>query len=199
MPLRIAYGMFQHAPETSARKGPQKFSQKWLIVCNTHDLLTRFPEPLSPCCCSWLNNCAYLQTSAIGPYAAFVVGINSYKKLPRLSKCVNDAKDMAALLARKGYAVTQLLNPTYKELHVKFNSFLESLSSDCNVVVFFSGHGMEEKGENYLMPKDADPLPKGWCHRQCHHTCSAQVPLCVCVGFTWNAMKAKQSFPLHVV
>jgi uncharacterized caspase-like protein len=91
-----------------------------------------------------------------------VAGINDYTVLKPLSKCVHDAEDMAALLARNGYAVTQLLNPTYKDLCVGFNSFLRSLSSECNVVVFFSGHGMEEKGENYLMPADADPKPDGW-------------------------------------
>ena len=90
-----------------------------------------------------------------------MVGVNDYTALKPLSKCVDDAKDMAALLEKNGYAVTQLLNPTFRELSIGFHSFLRSLSSDCNVVVFFSGHGMELNGVNYLMPADADPKPEG--------------------------------------
>jgi hypothetical protein len=120
----------------------------------------------SPFVALFMNNqCYNLQASAIGSYAAFVVGINDYITLKPLSKCVDDAKDMAALLARNGYAVTPLLNPTYRELSVGFRSFLSSLSSDCNVVVFFSGHGVELNGMNYLMPADADPKPEGWYPR----------------------------------
>ncbi len=64
------------------------------------------------------------------------------------------------------------------------NSFLHSLSSDYNVVIFFSGHGMEEEGENYLMPADADPNPHGQYFKLLQFRCRLAVcTIPVIVGY----------------
>ncbi len=59
-----------------------------------------------------------MQTSAAAPtpsgYFALVVGNNAYPRSP-LSKCENDAKDMADLLLGAGFTVTKLLNATKRE------------------------------------------------------------------------------------
>ena len=88
-------------------------------------------------------------------FHAFVVGNNAYPTAP-LTKCENDADDMSALLADKGFNVTALKNATHVEFDRKFKSFVRSLVEGSTVLVHFSGHGIERAGENYLLPVDAD-------------------------------------------
>ncbi len=59
-----------------------------------------------------------MQTSAAAPkpsgYFALVVGNNAYPGFP-LTKCENDAEDMADLLQRAGFTVTKLLDASKRQ------------------------------------------------------------------------------------
>ena len=87
--------------------------------------------------------------------AAFVVGISSYPGPLYLSACRADAEDMAWLLHRKGYAVTRLLDPGPEQFCSAFSRFVESLELEATVVIFFSGHGVQVGGVNFLIPLGA--------------------------------------------
>ncbi len=79
-------------------------------------------------------------------FRAFVVGNNSYRCLPPLAKCVNDARAMGVLLQRKGYVVTVLEDAGVEGFAQHFNQFANSLSAGSTVVVHFSGHGCQVAG-----------------------------------------------------
>jgi hypothetical protein len=94
-------------------------------------------------------------------HAAFVVGVASYPPPLHLSGCRFDAEDMAWLLHRKGYAVTRLVDPGFGKLMAAFELFVGSLAPKATVVLFFSGHGVQVSGVNYLLPLDALQLELG--------------------------------------
>ena len=87
--------------------------------------------------------------------AAFVVGVASYPAPLGLPACSVDAEDMAWLLHRKGYAVTRLLDPGPDQFSSAFSRFVESLELDATVLIFFSGHGVQVGGVNFLIPLEA--------------------------------------------
>ena len=88
-------------------------------------------------------------------HAAFVVGVASYPPPLHLSGCRVDAEDMAWLLHGKGYAVTRLLDPGPEQFSTAFSRFVESLEPEGTVLIFFSGHGVQVGGVNFLIPLGA--------------------------------------------
>jgi hypothetical protein len=96
---------------------------------------------------------------ADGSFAALVVGAETYMDPLRLQLCRADAKDVGELLHRKGYTVMRLLDPTAPQLHRAFSRFLARLRPDSTAVLYFSGHGLQVGGANFMVPVDA--LEKG--------------------------------------
>jgi hypothetical protein len=92
---------------------------------------------------------------ADGSFAALVVGAETYMDPLRLQLCRADAKDMGELLHRKGYTVMRLLDPTASQLHRAFSRFLARLRPDSTAVLYFSGHGLQVGGVNFMVPVDA--------------------------------------------
>jgi hypothetical protein len=92
---------------------------------------------------------------ADGSCAAFVVGVEKYPYPVRLTACAGDAMDMASLLHRKGYSVTRLIDPSSRALQAAFRRFVDSLQPVATVVLYFSGHGIQVGGVNYMLPVDA--------------------------------------------
>jgi len=88
---------------------------------------------------------------------AYVVGVKSYEAQP-LGNSVNDAEDIAASLARCGFRVRTALDPTLEEFDEGFEVFESRLGPGTLAVFYFSGHGCEYDGQNYLLMRD---LPAG--------------------------------------
>jgi hypothetical protein len=86
---------------------------------------------------------------------ALVIGNGSYRESP-LANPVNDAKDMAAALARCGFATTTLINASRLQMRSAIREFGEKLRKGGVGLFFFAGHGIQAKGENYLVPIGAD-------------------------------------------
>jgi hypothetical protein len=103
--------------------------------------------------------------------AAFVVGVASYPVPYDLPVCRNDAEDMAWLLHCKGYNVTRLIDPTRAQLSSSYTRFVQHLSRDTTVVIFFAGHGMQLAGANYLVPLNGMKVPEGACWKSTPHVC----------------------------
>jgi uncharacterized caspase-like protein len=86
---------------------------------------------------------------------ALVVGNSAYKSVP-LKNPTNDAKDMAAKLKGMGFTVIERSNLTVKQIGSTLREFRSKLTPGSVALVFYAGHGLQIKGENYLPAVDAD-------------------------------------------
>ncbi|MGE0255737.1 MAG: SUMF1/EgtB/PvdO family nonheme iron enzyme [Alphaproteobacteria bacterium] len=87
---------------------------------------------------------------------ALVIGNGAYAGQP-LANPVNDAADMAARLKALGFSVTLALNASRAQMASAILGFRRQLSGGDEAVVFYAGHGMQVRGQNWLIPVDADP------------------------------------------
>jgi uncharacterized caspase-like protein len=88
---------------------------------------------------------------------ALVIGNSAYTHTTPLPNPRNDAELMAATLTQVGFSVTTVLDadqPTMKRALVDFGRILRS--SNAVGLFYFAGHGVQVKGENYLIPIDAN-------------------------------------------
>ncbi len=85
---------------------------------------------------------------------ALVIGNNAYRTSP-LRNPVNDARDVAQALRECGFEVTQLENLTRREMEEHIRAFGKRLTHDSVALFYYSGHGFQVKGINYLVPVDA--------------------------------------------
>ncbi len=86
---------------------------------------------------------------------ALVIGNGAYKVRP-LNNPVNDANDISAALKRSGFQVIDVRNANLTQMRAKIREFGDQLISSDVGLVYYSGHGVELKGRNYLIPVNAD-------------------------------------------
>jgi hypothetical protein len=99
-----------------------------------------------------------LASEALAARYALVIGINDYENVPKLAKAVGDAEAMAARLTSLGFTVTKALNPNRRALNQAISTLQKQVKPGDDVLVHFSGHGVELDGNNLLLPADV-PLP----------------------------------------
>lgn len=94
---------------------------------------------------------------------ALVIGIDKYRLWPHLEYAVKDAKEMGALLSKKGFQLDMLTNEkaTKKNILRKLDSIRRSVDVNSRVVFYFAGHGLTEdlpggRERGYIVPVDAD-------------------------------------------
>jgi hypothetical protein len=87
---------------------------------------------------------------------ALVIGDGAYQKVSPLLNPINDAKALAAMLRAAGFDEVALYeNLGIRELRQAIKDF-SGLARDADTaVVYYSGHGIEVNGTNYLIPVDA--------------------------------------------
>jgi hypothetical protein len=90
-----------------------------------------------------------------GKRVALVIGNAKYKFNP-LNNPVNDATDMAASLRSVGFDVIEVKDATLKQMRAATRQFADKLEVSDVGLVYYSGHGIEVKGKNYLIPVNAD-------------------------------------------
>ena len=86
---------------------------------------------------------------------ALVIGNAKYAVNPLLNP-VNDANDMARALRSVGFEVIEINNATLAQMRDATRRFADRLASSDVGLVYYSGHGVEVKGRNYLIPVNAD-------------------------------------------
>ncbi|MEI6747305.1 MAG: caspase family protein, partial [Methylococcaceae bacterium] len=89
---------------------------------------------------------------------ALVIGNGIYDdKNLNLKNPVNDAKDMKAALEKVGFTVLYKENATAQDLDYYRDNFVSSLEKNKGSIglFYYSGHGMQMDGVNYLIPADA--------------------------------------------
>jgi hypothetical protein len=86
---------------------------------------------------------------------ALVIG-NSKYEVGALANPANDARDMAAALERQGFKVIKHDNLTLRQTQNAMREFADEFKKSDVGLVYYSGHGVEAKGVNYLIPVNAN-------------------------------------------
>lgn len=82
---------------------------------------------------------------------ALLIGNGAYAHEP-LKNPTHDARDLAKLLESLGFRVTLLENADLKTMKTAVKRFAQQLNNDSVGLFFFSGHGIQHEGRNYLLP-----------------------------------------------
>jgi tetratricopeptide (TPR) repeat protein len=91
---------------------------------------------------------------------ALVIGNAKYKSVAPLKNSANDANDIAAELEKSNFEVIKVIDGDYTKMREAFTKFHQKLSNgpkDQTVGLFYyAGHGLQNEGENYLVPVEAN-------------------------------------------
>ncbi|MBB4192150.1 TPR repeat protein [Rhizobium aethiopicum] len=90
-----------------------------------------------------------------GRRIALIVGNSVYKTLPSLPNPANDVQEVANTLRRAGFDVTIGINVDRIGLENTVRSFLRSANNAEAGLIYYSGHGIQVGGQNFLVPVDA--------------------------------------------
>lgn len=86
---------------------------------------------------------------------ALVIGNAAYQYTPPLANPVNDAQDIARVLTTVQFQVILKTDATLETMADAIFAFGERLKGGGVGLFYYAGHGMQVKGENYLIPVDA--------------------------------------------
>jgi hypothetical protein len=86
---------------------------------------------------------------------ALVIGNGAYKDSP-LANPVNDANDIASALRNFGFKVILINNADTRSMRQAIRDFGMELRRAQVGLFYFAGHGVQVKGNNYLVPVGAD-------------------------------------------
>ena len=85
---------------------------------------------------------------------ALVVGNNAYLRVPPLNNAVNDAAAISEELRKFGFQVIRVLDGKAREISDAKQRFISAVANGGIGVFYFSGHGIQVEGRNYLLPVD---------------------------------------------
>lgn len=97
---------------------------------------------------------------------ALIIGNGNYKNGP-LKNAVNDALDMAATLSGKGFKVILRENASRVDMRNAIREFGTEINQGGVGLFYYSGHGIQIDGVNYLIPIDADIELKAEVAEEC--------------------------------
>ncbi|CDZ56641.1 Peptidase C14 caspase catalytic subunit p20 [Neorhizobium galegae bv. orientalis] len=86
---------------------------------------------------------------------ALVLGNSAYQRLEVLPNATKDVEEVATTLRKAGFDVTIGLNVDRLGLEDKVRTFLRAAHNAEVGLVYYSGHGIQVGGQNYLVPTDA--------------------------------------------
>jgi len=87
---------------------------------------------------------------------ALVIGNSQYQNGGTLPNPVNDARAMTTSLQSLGFEVMKFENVTQVQLKQAINSFGIKLKGYEVGLFYYAGHGIQNKGMNYMIPVEAD-------------------------------------------
>src|SRR5262249_31006021 len=91
---------------------------------------------------------------------ALVIGNSAYKNLPRLGNPKIDAQGVAAALKKDGFDLVgdgPQLDLDKRDMEQAIRAFSDELRGGAVAMFYYSGHGIELGGRNYLVPVDGNP------------------------------------------
>jgi formylglycine-generating enzyme required for sulfatase activity len=83
---------------------------------------------------------------------ALIVGNSTYTNTAPLVNPKNDAEDMAKTLKKLGFDVIAKQDLNRKEMYVAFGEFSKKLQDADVGLFYYSGHGVQSNGSNFLIP-----------------------------------------------
>jgi len=86
---------------------------------------------------------------------ALVIGNANYKDKP-LKNSINDSKAISSKLRKYGFNVTEVENVNRKNFREALIAFTEIAKNSDVTVLYYSGHGVQLGGINYLLPVDIE-------------------------------------------
>lgn len=95
---------------------------------------------------------------------AFVIGIDTYGSLSRdmqLERAVPDARSVSDVLTKIGFDVVRGENTNRTQFNALWQQFLEKVNPGDTIALYFSGHGVEIDGQNFLLPSDVPNIRFG--------------------------------------
>ena len=95
---------------------------------------------------------------AAGKRFALVIGNGSYQNVQSLRNPKHDAAAVAAKLQLLGYQVVYALDVDRREMNGAVDAFLSMIQPGSEALVYYSGHGVDLNGSNYLLPIDIAAL-----------------------------------------
>jgi hypothetical protein len=87
---------------------------------------------------------------------ALVVGNSGYARVTKLANPENDAQDLAEALRGLNFEVIFKINSDMRGLDSALEEFERKAQGSDTALFFFAGHGLQYRGQNYLLPIDAD-------------------------------------------
>lgn len=103
--------------------------------------------------------------SASASYAkkrvALIIGNNNYANVTKLEKAENDASSLASTLKGLGFNIILKKNLNRRSFNKSLQSFYSQLKPGDEALFFFAGHGVEIRGQNYLLPTDVPNAKPG--------------------------------------
>lgn len=95
-------------------------------------------------------------TTGNGTRIALVIGNAAYTHAGKLANPANDAKGMFDALEGLGFAVSTGIDLARDPMENAFFDFETAIRDAEVALLFYAGHGLQVKGENYLIPADAN-------------------------------------------
>ncbi|MBR0749997.1 caspase family protein [Bradyrhizobium japonicum] len=98
------------------------------------------------------------ETSVLNPAerrVALVVGNASYRYMPSLTNPRNDAADIASAMKVLGFETILATDLDRAGMNNAMERFSRLVPGASIAMVYYSGHGMQFEGKNYLLPVDA--------------------------------------------
>jgi len=86
---------------------------------------------------------------------ALVIGNSQYQQIPALKNPDKDAEDVSNTFRQAGFDVFVAKDVTKLQFEEKFRNYLAAADGADLAVVYYSGHGFQIGGENFLIPVDA--------------------------------------------
>ena len=86
---------------------------------------------------------------------ALIIGNGQYQHAGGLKNPQNDAEDMTRNLLELGFEVIKAINLDADGFYDAFTKFSDKLQDADISLLFYAGHGIQFKGQNYLLPIDA--------------------------------------------
>ncbi|TPI13374.1 hypothetical protein FJW06_14465 [Mesorhizobium sp. B4-1-3] len=84
-----------------------------------------------------------------------VIGNSQYREIPVLKNPDKDAEDVSNTFRQAGFEVFAAKDLTRLQFEEKFRNYLAAADGADLAVVYYSGHGFQIGGENFLIPVDA--------------------------------------------
>jgi hypothetical protein len=106
-------------------------------------------------CCLLIGTVVTALPATAAKRVALVIGNSAYQSVPRLPNPINDARAVADALRRLDFVVIEAEDRDKTGMQTLLGKFREELLGADVSLFFYGGHGLQVKGQNYLVPVDA--------------------------------------------